>query len=485
MNLMTSQGSNRRGPDIAVWFRRDLRRADNPILQRAEQLARETGGRVLPVFVLDPTLQSASGANRRAFLLGSLASLRSNGVPLVVFSGEPAPVLVGLLRRTSIGTVIFADDFAPYGRIRDNNLASALVQEGCVVERVGSPYAVDPGSVRKGDGTAFKVFTPFKRVWLSLAQQSLSSLHSSADTVERMPWLIDDSGLDLSQESRLVPSSANRLPDPSEAGAHARLNEFLQQSLHTYDESRNLPATDGTSRLSPYLKFGQLHPIQILKELDGLKPSAGLETFKSELCWREFYADVLFHRPESARHEWSESMVGFPYDEGPEADARFEAWCYGKTGFPFVDAGMRQLLQEGWMHNRVRMVTASFLVKDLHLDWRRGARWFMRHLVDGDIASNQHGWQWTAGTGTDASPYYRVFNPVGQGQRFDPEGAYIRRYVPELADRTGSGIHEPWLSRTDLFETNSNYPDPIVDHAVERREALRRNDLRKQQRSAT
>jgi deoxyribodipyrimidine photo-lyase len=215
-----------------------------------------------------------------------------------------------------------------------------------------------------------------------------------------------------------------------------------------------------------------VHPRQLLA-LVGDEPGAA--TFATELAWREFYADVLFHRPDTVRRNFAASMDGIRWDRGGEADERFAAWCAGRTGYPIVDAGMRQLLAEGWMHNRVRMITASFLVKDLHLDWRLGAAWFLRHLVDGDLASNSHGWQWTAGTGTDAAPFFRVFNPTLQGARFDPDGDYVRRYVPELRSIPGAAVHEPWTARRDLFSGSApDYPAPIVDHAAEREEALER-----------
>ena len=238
----------------------------------------------------------------------------------------------------------------------------------------------------------------------------------------------------------------------------------------------NLPGLDATSRLSPHLKWGTIHPRQLLDRL-GDRP--GEATWATELAWREFYADVLFHRPDTIRSNYVDTMDGLRWDEGKRADERFEAWCQGRTGYPIVDAGMRQLLAEGCMHNRVRMITASFLVKDLHVDWRRGARWFMQHLVDGDLASNTHGWQWTAGTGTDAAPFFRVFNPTLQATRFDPDGDYVRRYVAELASIEGGAVHEPWKASGDLFGGGaSDYPDPIVDHAAERDEALQRYQQR-------
>jgi deoxyribodipyrimidine photo-lyase len=229
---------------------------------------------------------------------------------------------------------------------------------------------------------------------------------------------------------------------------------------------------DGTSRLSPYLKLGVLHPRTLLADLAGRREK-GARVFETELAWREFYADVLWHHPASAWHDLRPELRGLRYDDAGE---RFDAWRAGRTGFPIVDAGMRQLLSDGWMHNRTRMITASFLTKDLHVWWGVGARHFLDHLVDGDIASNNHGWQWVAGTGTDASPYYRVFNPVTQGLRFDPDGDYVRRWVPELAHLAGASVHEPW---DDPQGYSRGYPKRIVDHAAERLEALARLEAAK------
>jgi deoxyribodipyrimidine photo-lyase len=255
------------------------------------------------------------------------------------------------------------------------------------------------------------------------------------------------------------------LPEASEAAAHRLWQSFLGDGLDHYDDRRNDPGVPGTSRLSPYLRWGVVHPLQLI---DDLGTERSHEVFRSELAWRDFYADVLYRRPDTAWKNLQPKMDAMPVDTDARAKERFAAWCDGRTGFPIVDAGMRQLLATGWMHNRVRMITASFLVKDLHLPWQWGARHFMEHLVDGDLASNQHGWQWTAGTGTDAAPYFRVFNPYGQSEKFDPEGRYLRRWVPELADLDARTIHDPGMLRPDT------YPAPIVDHAAEREEALRR-----------
>jgi deoxyribodipyrimidine photo-lyase len=252
-----------------------------------------------------------------------------------------------------------------------------------------------------------------------------------------------------------------------EVAARERWEAFASDALDRYHETRDHPALDGTSSLSAALKFGEIHPRTLL---DGLarRRGRGADLFEAELAWREFYADVLWHRPDTAREYLRPEFAGLRHDDPGE---RFTAWKRGETGFPFVDAGMRQLLAEGWMHNRLRMVVASFLVKDLHIEWQHGARWFMRRLRDGDLASNSHGWQWTAGCGTDAAPYFRVFNPVSQGLRFDPDGEYVRRHVPELGHLPGRAAHEPWKQADGYAQ---GYPERIVDHAVERAEALAR-----------
>jgi deoxyribodipyrimidine photo-lyase len=238
--------------------------------------------------------------------------------------------------------------------------------------------------------------------------------------------------------------------------------------MDRYKDDRNNPALDGTSMMSPYLKFGVVHPRQLLDRLDA---TSGAEHFRSEIAWREFYADVLFHQPRTAWENLQPKMDAIKVDTDDAARERFAVFCRGETGYPVVDAGIRQMLATGWMHNRVRMIVASFLVKDLHLPWQWGARFFMEHLVDGDIASNNHGWQWTAGTGTDAAPYFRVFNPTSQGAKFDPSGDYVRRFVPELADVDSKHIHDP--SGLGLLAPEG-YPAPMVDHAAERNEALAR-----------
>lgn len=444
-----------------AWFRRDLRLADNPALAEAAA----SHDRVVALFVHDPALLGPAGANRTAFLHASLDALAVDLDGLMVERvGDPAFVVPRLADEVEAAAVFAAEDFGPYGRSRDDRVEERLVAAGRTLERVGTPYAVAPGTLHTKGGTPFRVFTPFSRAWRAHGWDEPRPAPRSARFLEGV-------GGDA-RPGTPSPTARSGLPAAGEAAAHAAADAFLERRVEGYAHDRDRPDLDATSRLSPHLKVGSIHPRQLLARL-GDRP--GPATFTTELCWREFYADVLFHRPESARRNLATDLDGLAWDTGSVADARFEAWCAGETGYPIVDAGMRQLLDEGWMHNRVRMIVASFLVKDLHTDWRRGARHFLAHLVDGDLASNQHGWQWTAGTGIDAAPFFRVFNPVAQGRRFDPQGDYVRRHVRELRGIEGPDVHEPWKLAGDLFGAPApDYPAPIVDHAAERADALER-----------
>jgi deoxyribodipyrimidine photo-lyase len=443
------------GSVSVLWFRRDLRLADHPALLAA----RDAGDQVLPLFVLDPALLKPSGAARRAFLFRTLRVLseQTDGA-LRIVAGRPEEVVPRVVRQARATTVHISSDHGPYGSARDTGVAEALEGDADLVA-TGSPYGVTPGTLVKADGQPYKVFSPFARAWRE------RGLHSPALTPRVVHWT--DAGV----RSDGVPADPDlgdvQLPEAGEPAALARWRDFRATALPGYAESRNRPGTDGTSRASAYLKYGCLHPRTLHADLG---TGEGELVYASELVWRDFYADVLWRAPRSAREDLTDALAGLDYDESREADRRFAAWAEGRTGYPFVDAGMRQLLAEGWMHNRVRMVVASFLTKDLHVYWTRGARHFMRHLVDGDLASNSHGWQWTAGTGTDASPYFRVFNPVKQGQDHDPDGDYIRRWVPELREVAGKAVHEPWM----LDELPAGYPERVVDHRAEREETLRR-----------
>jgi deoxyribodipyrimidine photo-lyase len=328
--------------------------------------------------------------------------------------------------------------------------------------RTGSPYAVAPGRVTKRDGTPFQVFTPFSRAWRE------HGWHAPAARPGSVPW---QTGVRSDPAPEPPDLDGVALPPAGESAALDAWHRFRDERLLGYDEGRNRPGTDGTSRLSAYLKYGCIHPRTLLADLAAEEGQASVRRYTDELAWRDFYADVLWHRPDSARQYLKPELQGMGYDSGPHAEELVRAWETGRTGFPIVDAGMRQMLGEAYVHNRVRMIVASFLVKDLHQEWTLGARYFMQHLVDGDLASNQHGWQWVAGTGTDASPYYRVFNPITQGKKFDPDGTYVKRWVPELRDVDPAHVHEPWTAPGGL---PPGYPERIVDHAHEREVSLDR-----------
>ena len=430
-----------------LWFRRDLRLQDHPAL-----LAASDDAAVVPVFVLDPRL--AGTGVRRDRLLASLAALRDDiGGALVIRRGDPATEIPRLAAEVGAAAVHISTETTPYGRRRDAVVERRLAQAGIPLVATGSPYAVTPGRVRTGTGSAYRVFTPFARAWRE---------HGWRAPAESRP-VIWRTGV----ESEELPGQA--CPEAGERAALRRWEAFLDDGLGGYAHDRDRPDLDRTSRLSIPLKYGEVHPRTLLADLaaHGIE-KPGVERLVTELAWREFYADVLWHEPRSAWRDWRSALGTMRYDDDPRLLA---AWQEGRTGYPFVDAGMRQLLAEGWTHNRLRMVTASFLVKDLHAWWPAGARHFLHHLLDGDIASNSHGWQWVAGTGTDAAPYFRIFNPVTQGLRFDPHGDYVRRWVPELRHLPGPAAHEPWRHRDGYA---AGYPERIIDHADERRDALAR-----------
>ncbi len=446
-------------PTTILWFRRDLRLSDHPALIEAVHAA-GADGEVVPIFCVDDALWQPSGDNRSAFLVGCLRALHADiGDRLVVRHGDPVAVIPKLAQECDATRVFVSADFGPYGTERDDAVEQALSAAERELVRVGSPYAVDPGEVLNGSGDPYKVFTPFSKAWSAHGWPGPSRAPSV-----RWASIVPSDGLPE------APKTEAELPEAGEAAAKAAARRFWERHLDDYGEQRNDPGADATSRLSPYLKWGCIHPRQLLHKLGSNKAE---RTFRNELAWREFYADVLHHRPDTVRKAFNADMAGMEVDGRGTAE-RFAAWCEGRTGYPIVDAGMRQLAGEGWVHNRVRMLVASFLVKDLHLDWTRGARFFMEHLVDADVASNQHGWQWVAGTGTDASPYFRVFNPILQGTKFDADGTYVRRWVPELAKVGDRYVHHPWDDPTGSPE---GYPAPIVDHMEEKAETLRRYDV--------
>jgi len=434
-----------------IWFRRDLRIGDHPALLEAIKNSDE----IVPLFILDKTQIEEAGAKLLAYMGQSLRALdESLGNKLHIIEGDQVEVLKDLIARYNVTEVHISDEYERYGAARDARVEAA----GIPLVRTGSPYAVKPGRVVKpSDATPYRVYTPFYRAWRTHGYRE--PVAAPKDVKAPTP----------PAEYRKFPDfpfpDGVQVIEAGEAAALRRFKEFKKKGLDSYDENRNFANIDGTSKMSTYLKFGEIHPRTLLSGLDETKAQ---DTFRKEIAWREFYADVLFNNPDTDTEYYAPRFKEMRYDKPGK---QFQLWCEGKTGYPFVDAAMRQLLLEGWMHNRTRMVVASFLVKDLHLEWQLGERFFAEHLVDYDVASNAHGWQWTAGTGTDASPYYRVFNPIEQGRRFDENGDYIRKYVPELVHLSAAEIHEPWLF---LDGYSHGYPERVVDHAVERIESLER-----------
>ncbi len=444
-----------------LWLRRDLRRRDHPALLAARDAAGD--GDLVVAFVVDPRFWDRGGPVRRAWLAATLRDLDETlDGSLTLLHGDPRQVVPALAERVGASSVHVSRETNPGGLRRDDAVRDAL-GEGVEWVETGTPYAVGPGLVTNGSGDPYKVFTPFSKAWRS------HGWPEPAPTPRSLPLrhARNDADATAALDAALSASDLPDLPPVGEEAALRRFRGFRDDALTDYDDDRDRPALDATSRMSPYLKLGVVHPRTLLAELAD-RTGTGVETYRDELAWREFYADVLFHNPRSAWSDLRPALKGMRYDEPEDA---VEAWRRGETGYPVVDAGMRQLLAEGWMHNRVRMITASFLTKDLHVWWPVGARHFLDHLCDGDLASNNHGWQWVAGTGTDASPYFRVFNPVTQGEKFDPSGDYVRRWVPELRHLSGKAAHQPW-NHDDGYA--HGYPERIVDHAEERQEALDR-----------
>ncbi|MFM5903771.1 MAG: cryptochrome/photolyase family protein [Microbacteriaceae bacterium] len=449
------------------WFRFDLRTEDHPALNAAIMEAKKTDGRVFSVVSpndyrrldeLSPTRQESMWESWR-----SLNSSINDGLTVV---DDPVDSIIRIAQENQIDRVFVS---AAY----DTNTVAFMRSSRAKLEAAGlelvvgpGNYAVAPGRVRKLDGTPFRVYTPFYRAWSEIGWEKPHVLESGARWVRHERHI----GLDSPTYSDVFAGVQleSRKIKAGEQYATSTFARFKARgALDAYDEMRNRADVSGTSHLSHALAHGEIHPRTLLAELGD---SAGEVVFAKELAWREFYADVLWHNPASLTEYLDSRYANMRYDDGTElGEQRLRAWMLGRTGYPMVDAGMRQLLSEGWMHNRVRMVVASFLIKDLHIEWQRGAEWFETWLTDFDPASNAHGWQWTAGCGTDAAPFYRVFNPVLQGLKFDPDGDYVRRYVPELAHLPGGTVHEPWKAAGGYAH---GYPERVVDHHEERDAAL-------------
>ncbi|MGB8406494.1 MAG: deoxyribodipyrimidine photo-lyase [Mycobacterium sp.] len=438
-----------------LWFRRDLRLRDHPALLAAAN----AGPEVLGCFVLDPRLEASSGARRLQFLGDCLRHLQDDlDGRLLVTRGLPEERIPLIAKELNASAVHVSAEFTPFGRSRDERVQAALGAVPLVT--TGSPYLVSPGRVVKDDGDPYRVFTPFFRRWREHGWRA-----PAQSDVQCAQWLEPSELSNVSTASVDIPNPGVQLRCAAgERNALLQWHKFTEENLGNYAEQRDFPNIDATSRMAVHLKFGTIHPRTLVADLSLNQP--GDAAYLRQLAFRDFYAAVLHHWPHSAWCNWNRDFDAIETDTDTAAVQLFEAWKDGRTGFPFIDAGMRQLRETGFMHNRLRMTTASFLVKDLHLPWQWGARWFLEQLLDGDVANNQHGWQWCAGSGTDAAPYFRVFNPTAQGQKFDPDGDYVRRWVPELAT-----VDDAHLKNG---QRPAGYPPPIVDHGHERAEALLR-----------
>lgn len=464
---------------VAVWLRQDLRVADNTALHAA---CSDPAAAVTALYAVTPGQWQAHDVAgvRVDFELRHLrllqADLTALGIPLVLVSADDyatlVPVLANWLRQHQVVALHANRQYEVNEQARDAALAAACPALACHWHE--DQCILPPGQVLTGDRRYYTVFTPFKRNWLNqLAISPVrllpvpSARRVQAASASKLPALLPGpvSHVDAALAAQLWPGG--------EAAAHDRLEAFIEHDGAAYDRQRNFPAVNGTSTLSPYLAAGILSPRQCLVAAWRRKARAGgsdqgLDTWISELCWRDFYKHILAGFPHVCRgHAFKRETDAIAWRHD---DALFQAWCEGRTGFPIVDAAMRQLLETGWMHNRLRMITAMFLSKDLFIDWRWGEKHFMRHLVDGDFSANNGGWQWSASTGNDAAPWFRIFNPLLQGQKFDPDGGFIRRFVPELAGCDARSVHEPHArGQAGLF---LDYPLPVVDHASARDHAL-------------
>ena len=455
---------------IIVWFRRDLRLHDHPALTAA--LA--AGRRVIPLFIFDETLLGGRwpAANRVWFMHEAVRSLgealRARGGDLAVRTGVPEKVLPEFAGECGADAVYVTRDYGPYARGRDRRVAAALDGIGVAFAAKRGLLVHEPEAILSGEGKVYTVFSPYRRRWEARAPRAALPAPETIAIPAGVAWGRLPALASLGCDG----PTARDIPTPSEAAARARLDAWIADGVAEYAESRDALASEGTSRLSQDLHWGLLSPIEVLRRAHG--GGAGGATFRSEICWRDFYHQILFHHPRVTRAPFNETYTALPWQR---ENVESEAWYAGRTGYPVVDAAMRQLVALGWMHNRARMITASFLTKHLLTDYRVGEEFFMRHLTDGDLAANNGGWQWAASVGTDAQPYFRVFNPTLQGRRYDPAGDYIRRWVPELARVPTRYIHEPWTMPADVqaeagCRIGHEYPAPIVDHTAARARAL-------------
>ena len=459
---------------VILWFRRDLRLADNPALAKAVA----TGRPVVPVYIHDEgTTIRRMGAASDWWLDKSLAALGGDlaerGAPLILRRGDSEAELRRLIDETGADTVFLNRLFEPDAFARDADIAHALKADAVECVGFNGTLLRPPGSVLNGSGQPYRVFTPFHRALLEQIETPPPA--PAAKRIEGGPGVASDGLADWGLHPSRPDWSGGFEGTPGEAGASDALSTFVAKALKSYSKGRDLPGTEGTSRLSPHLHFGEIAPWRAIERARASSaPVTEIDKFVAEIGWREFSAHLLAAFPQMVDHAFQPKYDAMPWRDDLVG---FEAWTRGMTGYPIVDAGMRQLWATGFMHNRVRMIVASFLIKHLMIDWRRGENWFWDTLVDADLASNVQNWQWVAGSGADAAPYFRIFNPVTQGQKFDADGRYVRKWVPELARLNDKWLHAPWTAPAENLvgagiTLGRTYPKPIVDHGLARERAL-------------
>ncbi len=464
---------------VLVWFRKDLRLDDNHALCAAVT----TGRPVIPVYIREPEEAGTGvlGAAQSWWLHHSLkalaASLHGIGSDLILVTGSAEATLSRMAKETGAGTVFWNRRYDPNGIALDSALKDRLPGSGLQVNSFSGQLLHEPSRIKTGTGGPYRVYTPFWR-----ALENAGEPDTPLDAPETLIAPDQCPKSERLEDWTLLPvkpdwaQTFSEIWTPGEAAALERLSDFVEERLDGYKHNRDRPAVDGTSRLSPHLALGEITPARIWHATRGLRsiPAEDVTTFRKEVVWRDFSYHLLFHNPTLPTENLNRTYDAFPWVSDPSA---FDRWTKGMTGYPIVDAGMRQLWRHGYMHNRVRMIAASFLIKDLLIDWRRGAAWFADTLVDADPASNAASWQWVAGSGADASPFYRIFNPILQGEKFDPEGDYVRNFVPELERMPQKFIHRPFDAPAAVLkaagvELGGSYPEPIVNHAMARDRAL-------------
>ena len=469
-----------------LWLRRDLRLDDNPALQAAVQECKE----LIPLYICNSAEETtwAPGAASRWWLHHSLGALddelRKHGSRLVIRQGESLAVLQQIVKEEGITHLFWNRLYEPATIERDRQIKATLSESGIRCNSFNGSLLFEPWEIQTGQKTPYKVFTAF---WKACLKTGLPRLErqSAPSPLPPVPAGLDSGSLDALQLLPSIPwdSGFHASWKPGTASALQQLDEFIEKAVGNYNSDRDLPGYQGTSRLSPHLHFGEISPLQVLESVRNMTgfeesmASTGENVYVKQLGWRDFAHHLLFHFPQTAETPLDTRFSHYPWHWKEDAAELLSAWQQGRTGFPIVDAGMRELWHTGWMHNRVRMIVASLLTKNLGIHWLEGARWFWDTLVDADLANNSMGWQWTAGCGADAAPFFRIFNPVSQSERFDPQGVYIRKWLPELSKLPDKALHAPWMQKPELLDQagirlGDDYPFPVVDLKETRQRAL-------------